>query len=252
MDEPKPQPQNDALAEYQHLLPPGLAQHKTVTIPPRKDASRTGGAIGIGAVLVALLVKFKTVLLVLLNFKWVAIGLKILLSSGTMLASIWAWSLLYGWSFATGFVLLILVHELGHVAALRAYGMKSSLPMFIPFIGAFVAHKEQAPSPKASAFISLAGPAVGGLGALACFITGMYTGSPYWFALASLAFVINLFNLLPIGPLDGGHIAGALHSMNDPAMSAQRAQVLWSTIAVAAVLFVLWLAAGHALAATPR
>ena len=56
----------------------------------------------------------------------------------------------------------------------------------------------------------------------------------------------------PFGPLDGGHIAGALHSMNDPSMSAQRAQVLWSTIAVAAVLFVLWLAAGHALAAVPR
>src|ERR1700674_3281111 len=112
MDEHKPNPAPDPLAENSHLLPPSLAQHKPFELKPRTSATRAGGAVGIGAALLVVLLKFKTVLLFLLNFKWIAIGLKLLASSGSLLVSIWAWSLLWGWSFAAGFVLLILVHEL--------------------------------------------------------------------------------------------------------------------------------------------
>ena len=241
----KPQAQGDSLAEYRHLLPPSLAQPQAFELKPRQEARRAGGAVGIGALLLALVLKFKTALLFLLNFKWVAIGLKLLLSSGSLLVSIWAWSTLWGWSFATGFVLLILVHELGHVAAIRAYGMKASLPMFIPFLGAFVAHG-QAPNAKAGAVIALAGPAVGGLGAVGCLLAGLNTGQPYWYALASVMFLINLFNMVPIPPLDGGHIAQAVSSMKEPELKAQRTGIILISLVVALALLALWLYAGHA------
>ena len=253
MEEPTLQPQpsapaqasGDSLNEYRHLLPPSLAAQPQFQLQPRKDVRRTGGAVGIGAALIALALKFKGALLFLLNFKWIAIGLKLLASSGSLLASIWLWSLYFGWSFATGFVLLILVHELGHVAASRAYGMKVSLPMFIPLFGAFVTH-EPAPNAKAQAIVSLAGPVVGGLGALACLAAGFATGAPYWYALASMMFLINLFNMIPFGIFDGGHIASAVGAMSDPAQRADRTQVIALSVIVAAALFVLWLIAGHA------
>lgn len=252
MEEPTPpteaqpaQAQAESLAEYRHLLPPSLARPQSFELKPRQEARRTGGVVGIGALLLALALKFKTALLFLLNFKWVAIGLKLLASSASLVVSIWAWSTLWGWSFATGFVLLILVHELGHVAAIRAYGMKASLPMFIPFLGAFVAHGK-APSARAEAIIALAGPAIGGLGALACLIAGLNTGQPYWYALASVMFLINLFNMVPIPPLDGGHIAQAVASMKEPELKAQRAGIISISIVVALALLALWLFAGHA------
>jgi Zn-dependent protease len=252
MEDPKPeQAQDNQLADYAHLLPPGYKPAKAFELQPRREAKRTGGIVGIGALLLALALKFKGALLFLLNFKWLAIGAKLLLSSGTLLLSIWAWATVFGVWFATGFVLLILVHELGHYFAIRAYGLQAGLPVFIPFLGAFTTRKEAAPNAKANAVIALAGPLVGGLGAFACYFVGMQTGHPFWFALASTMFFINLFNLIPISPLDGGHITAALFSKVTPMSNVDRVAFGALSIGLAITLFAFWQVAAHGVGPLP-
>lgn len=128
----------------------------------------------------------------------------------TMLISIWAYAMFWGWSFAAGFVGLIFIHEMGHVLALRLQGVKSSAPMFIPFVGAIIAMKELPANAFREAMVAAGGPMLGTLGAIGCAGAGLATGNPFWFALASTGFLLNLFNLLPISPLDGGRIIGAI------------------------------------------
>ena len=128
----------------------------------------------------------------------------------TMLVSIWAYAMFWGWSFAAGFVGLIFIHEMGHVLALRLQGVKSSAPMFIPFVGAYIAMKELPKNAFAEAIAAAGGPLLGTLGAIGCAGAGLATGNPFWFALASSGFLLNLFNLLPMSPLDGGRIIGAI------------------------------------------
>lgn len=128
----------------------------------------------------------------------------------TMLISIWAYALFWGWSFAAGFVALIFVHEMGHVAALRMLGVKASAPMFIPFLGAFIGMKELPDNAFSESVAAYGGPLLGTLGAIGCAGAGLATGNPFWYALASSGFLLNLFNLLPISPLDGGRIIGVI------------------------------------------
>ncbi len=128
----------------------------------------------------------------------------------TMLISIWAYAMFWGWSFAAGFVALIFVHEMGHVIALRMMGVKASAPMFIPFLGAYIGMKELPDNAFAEAVTAYGGPLLGTLGAIGCAGAGMATGNPFWYALASSGFLLNLFNLLPMSPLDGGRIIGVL------------------------------------------
>ena len=161
---------------------------------------RAGGPL---AALLALGAKFKGLLLLLPK-------LKLLTTSGTMLVSIAAYALIWGWKFAVGFVLLLFVHEMGHVIQLRREGIKASAPMFIPFLGALVAMKEMPKDAAAEARVGLAGPVLGSLGALA--VLGIYglTGNELFKALAFVGFFLNLFNLLPVLPLDGGRAMAAL------------------------------------------
>jgi Zn-dependent protease len=121
--------------------------------------------------------------------------------------SVAAYSLWFGsWTFAVGFVLLILVHELGHAAEARRQGLQVSAPTFIPFLGAYVTIRHAGLSPWRNALISLAGPFAGGLAAAAVWAIGEARGSDLLVVLANMGFLLNAFNLLPIGFLDGGAI----------------------------------------------
>lgn len=170
---------------------------------PAKPKPNNGARAGIGAALLAFIAKFKTALLFLAKFKF-------LLSALSLVASIWAWSTIFGWPFAAGFVLLILVHEMGHVLSLRSKGISASVPIFVPFVGAFVAMRDMPRNAAVEAEVALAGPLLGTAGAAVCYLVGWLTREPFWFALASTGFFINLFNLAPILPLDGGRVAAAI------------------------------------------
>jgi Zn-dependent protease len=132
---------------------------------------------------------------------------KILLTSGTMLASIAAYAWHGGLPFAFGFVVMILIHELGHGYAMRRHGLAASFPVFIPFFGAMISMKDQPRTPLVEAEVAIAGPIAGtiaALGACALYIT---THEQLFLVLANVGFIMNLFNLTPFGFLDGGRIA---------------------------------------------
>jgi Zn-dependent protease len=150
-----------------------------------------------------LLSKFKAVLLLLPKIKF-------LTTSGSMLVSIVAYQLIFGWPFAVGFVLLLLVHEMGHVFQLRREGIEASAPMFIPFLGAVVAAKSMGDDAGAEARVGLAGPVLGSIATLVPLGIYLATGEDFWRALAYVGFFLNLFNLLPVLPLDGGRAMAAL------------------------------------------
>jgi Zn-dependent protease len=151
-----------------------------------------------------LLFKFKAALLALFKFK-------IFATSGTMLVSIAAYAWIWGWKFAVGFVLLLLVHEMGHVLELRRQGVPASAPLFIPFLGAVVGMKQMPHDAWREAQVALAGPILGSLGTLAVWGAGVALDSELLVALAFTGFFLNLFNLLPIVPLDGGRAVAAVH-----------------------------------------
>ena len=129
----------------------------------------------------------------------------------SMLVSIGAYTLLWGWKFASLFVLLLFVHELGHALWLRAEGVKAGLPVFIPFLGALIAMKEMPRNAWIEAKVGLAGPILGTAGAAVVWAIGEATNSDLLRAAAYVGFLLNLFNLIPITPLDGGRAAAALH-----------------------------------------
>jgi len=167
----------------------------------RERAKRYGGPILAGLVLLA--TKLKAILLLLPK-------VKIFTTSATMLVSIAAYALIWGWQFGAGFVLLLLVHEMGHVIQLRREGIEASAPMFIPFLGAVVAAKSLGDDAAAEARVGLAGPILGTIGTLIPLGIWLATGEEFWQALAYVGFFINLFNLLPVLPLDGGRAMAAL------------------------------------------
>jgi Zn-dependent protease len=155
------------------------------------------------AAVAAFFAKFKAVLLLLPK-------LKLLTTVGTMLVSVAAYSFVFGWTFALGFVVLIFVHEMGHVIQLRREGIKASAPMFIPFMGAVISAKSLGRNALAEARVGLAGPILGSLGSVACILIWHATGNDLWRALAFTGFFLNLFNLLPVVPLDGGRAMAAM------------------------------------------
>jgi len=135
---------------------------------------------------------------------------KFLASGGTMLLSLLAYAWLFGFWYAAGFVVLILVHEMGHYLAARQRGLQVGLPTFIPFVGAWIQLKEQPMNAETEAYVGIAGPMLGSAGAFVVYLAARETGSTLLLAIAYAGFMINLFNLIPLSPLDGGRIVSVV------------------------------------------
>lgn len=210
------------VAELSHQLDAGAT---TGSKADKRPPARKGpwGVLGLGAAAVFVLSKLK----------WLMLGLSKAATLWTMLLSFGVYWTAWGWQFALGLVLSIYVHEMGHVAALHRYGIPATAPMFIPGFGALVRLKQNPATPNEDATVGLAGP-LWGLGATcATYALFLLTGNPFFAALTDVGAFINLFNLMPLGPLDGGRGFRAL-------AKPQR----WL---VFVVLLVAWLVTSHGL-----
>src|SRR5215204_5247687 len=197
-----------AMDRSQHpWLPPLAPQPATEPTlpapqPPRRTgAKRLGGPLFFG--LLALLKWGKAALLLLPKAK-------LLTTSGSMLVSVAAYALIWGWGFGAGFVALLFIHEMGHYIQLRREGVKPSGMVFIPFLGAAVGARSLGGSALAEARVGLAGPILGTLATAALLPIAATTDDDFWRALAFTGFFLNLFNLLPVVPLDGGRAMAAM------------------------------------------
>ena len=191
--------------EYAQPEPAFLAPTDEPHEPPKKPWWKQG-ASGLAALAIVIFsygAKLKGLLLLLPKAK-------IFTTSASALVSVAAYALIFTWKFAIGFVLLLFVHEMGHVLQLRREGIKATAPLFIPFLGAAVGMKELPKDAAAEARVGLAGPVLGLLGCLVPLGIWLATDSELFQALAYTGFLLNLFNLLPVLPLDGGRAAAAL------------------------------------------
>jgi Zn-dependent protease len=170
------------------VMPPGAPPPRAPGPAPRTTAP--GGFRGGLAALVILLAKFKTVL--------------------TMLLSVWVYSFAWGWPFAAGFVALIFLHEMGHVAAAKLEGIPVTAPTFIPFFGAMITMKQNPRDAWSEAVMAYGGPLAGGVASWICWLLAIEWQWPLLTAVAVAGFALNLFNLIPLSPLDGGRICAAV------------------------------------------
>jgi Zn-dependent protease len=193
------------------LLPPDSKEYRTVAARIENLNHQLSGkgawakwAAKLGPVGVVLW-KFKTIaLLVLTKAKFVLLGLTKLNTLLSMMAFFAVYWSMFGWRFALGFVFSIYIHEMGHVIALRKYGIAATSPMFIPFVGALVRMKQYPANVGQDARVGLAGP-IWGLGAsVVAWLCAIATGLPVWYAIAHTSAWLNLFNLIPVWQLDGG------------------------------------------------
>jgi Zn-dependent protease len=196
---PPPPPPGYEPAGVEHPIAPEPHPHSG----HRRESFFKRRIAPLGAALLAVLAKLKAILLFLPK-------IKLLVTAGSMAVSILAYGSIWGFAFALGFVVLLLVHELGHVIALRREGIKASAPMFIPFLGAVVSARSLGDNALAEARIGLAGPVLGSLGSAVCLLIWAITGHDYWRALGYTGLFLNLFNLLPVVPLDGGRAMAAM------------------------------------------
>jgi Zn-dependent protease len=194
-----PVPSSGQPGENPFAQPPGGAREAG-----RNIRKRISGAL---AALVALGAKFWAVIKGAVLF---LPKLKLLTTAGTALVSVAAYSLFFGWSFAVGFVVLLFVHEMGHVIQLRREGLKATAPMFIPFFGAVVMAKSLGENALAEARVGLAGPVLGTAGSAVCLAIAEATNSDLLRALAYIGFFLNLINLVPLVPFDGGRAMAAM------------------------------------------
>jgi Zn-dependent protease len=208
------------------LLPPDSSQAAWVRakLDELSSAIRHEAANGGSARWTRKLGPFAPIALLLLKGKFFLslLKLKFLLSFATFAALYWA---LYGARFGIGLAALILLHELGHLIAVRRRGLAADLPMFIPGFGAYVRWNAAGVTPNTRALVSLAGPLAGALGAVCCALVWLQTQQGLWISLASFSAFINLMNLIPVWALDGGQ---AMAAINRPGRIG---------IAIAAVLF---------------
>lgn len=224
---------------------PPAARAKAVSAqdpPPARDGSSHRGRNTtlslLGAALVFVLSKLKFVGLLASVLK-----LKTLAS---MVLSIGLYATEWGLPFAAGFVLLIFVHELGHWIVLRREGIPAGAPVFIPFLGAFIAMKGMPRDAYVEAKVAIGGPVLGSLAAWAVLAVGVATDQRLLLTLGHSGILLNLFNLIPVSPLDGGRIAGAFtrafwiagYALGVVALIATRSPLLAIVLAVG--LYTLW------------
>jgi Zn-dependent protease len=149
----------------------------------------------------------KTLFVLLLSgLKW---G-KLAASGGSMLLSLVLYAAIWGWRYAAGFIGLLFLHEMGHYVAARQRGLNVGAPTFIPFVGAWIALKEQPVDVETEAYVALAGPVVGTAAALAVYLWARSEDSGLLLAISYSGLFLNLFNLLPISPLDGGRVTAII------------------------------------------
>ena len=127
-----------------------------------------------------------------------------------MLLSVFVYGLFFGCGYAVGIIFLLVLHEFGHYYAAKKKNLNVGLPTFIPFIGAWIQLKEQPMTVETEAYVALAGPYVGTLAALGCYGFARYLDSDLLLAVSYVGFLLNLLNLIPISPLDGGRITAIL------------------------------------------
>jgi Zn-dependent protease len=138
--------------------------------------------------------------LVIAGAKWSFVLLKF----SSIFIAVAAYALIFGWKFAVGFVLLIFVHELGHYIEAKREGLSPKLPVFIPFLGAYVQYTRG--HPWQTVRVAIAGPILGGAAAAVCLAIAQSNGSRLLYALAYSGFFLNLFNMIPFGIFDGGAV----------------------------------------------
>jgi Zn-dependent protease len=185
----------------QQWLPPAAPAPAPAPPPQRSFFKRFATPIFFG---ILALLKWGKALLLLLP------KAKLLTTSASMLVSVGAYALIWGWRFGVGFVALLFVHEMGHYIQLRREGVRPSGMVFIPFLGAAVGTRSLGGSALAEARVGLAGPILGSLATAALIPIAIATDDDFWRALAFTGFFLNLFNLLPIVPLDGGRAMAAM------------------------------------------
>lgn len=210
---------------------------------PRPDGKphhgkRNGVLGGIGAALAFLAGKLK--------FLSLLAGVLKLKTFATMLLSIALYATQWGWPFAVGFVLLIFIHESGHAIVLRREGIPAGAPVFIPFLGAFIAMRGLPRDAYVEAKVGIGGPIAGALASWACLAAGLWLDRPLFVSLGHVGILLNLFNLIPVSPLDGGRIAGAFthqfwiagYALGLVALFVTRSPILLLVLIVG--LFTLW------------
>ena len=173
--------------------------------PPRESRlKRLLGPLGVaGLLILKFAAKLKALLLLLPK-------LKVLTTAGSMLVSVAAYALIWGWRFGAGFVALLFVHEMGHYIQMRRENVRPSWMLFIPFLGAAVGARSLGGNALAEARIGLAGPILGTLGTAALLPLAAAADSDLLRALAFTGFFLNLFNLIPLVPFDGGRAMAAM------------------------------------------
>src|SRR5215217_8888952 len=187
------------------LAPTGEPPEPAVPPPPPESRAkrRLGPLLVIGLGILRFGAKLKGLLLLLPK-------LKVLTTSASMLVSVAAYAVIWGWKFAIGFVALLFVHEMGHVVQMKREGVQISGMLFIPFLGAAVGARSMGGNALAEARIGLAGPVLGTLGTAALIPLAAAGDSDFLRALAFTGFFLNLFNLAPVVPLDGGRAMAAM------------------------------------------
>src|SRR6266849_247335 len=196
------------MEQDRNAAPPEMPE-RTLGPPPEPSGwQRLKKLVAPLGVAVALCVKFfaKLKFILLPALKLLPVLLK---TGGTMLLTIWVYAMMWGVWFAVGFVLLIFVHECGHLLVARRLGLKVGAPVFIPFMGAIIALKEAPRNAWIEAQVGIGGPMLGTLGAGVCELIYLATGHQLFQGLAYTGFFLNLFNLAPVGFLDGGRIVTA-------------------------------------------